>query len=88
MLTAEAKSKVIKDHATGKTDVGSVPVQVALLTARVNDLTNHLKTHRKDHHSERGLQLLVGQRRRLLKYLARTNTKAYQELITKLKIRG
>lgn len=87
MLKAEEKAKVIKEHATGKKDVGSTAVQVALLTARINELTGHLKAHPKDNHSERGLELLVSQRRRLLDYLARTDEPAYQELVKKLKLR-
>lgn len=87
MLTTEQKSKVIKEHATSKEDVGSAPVQIALLTARINDLTGHLKTHKKDLHSERGLELLVGKRKSLLAYLQRENPEQYQELVKTLKLR-
>ncbi len=87
MLTTEQKSKVIKEHATSKEDVGSAPVQIALLTARINDLTGHLKTHKKDLHSERGLELLVGKRKSLSAYLQRENPEQYQELVKTLKLR-
>lgn len=87
MLTADEKSKVIKEHAAGKTDVGSTAVQIGLLTERINQLTGHLKQHQKDLHSERGLLLMVSRRRRLLDYLQRTDEPAYQVLIKKLKIR-
>ncbi|MEX1112924.1 MAG: 30S ribosomal protein S15 [Patescibacteria group bacterium] len=87
MLTAEQKSTVIKKHATSKNDVGSAPVQIALLTERINDLTGHMKTHKKDLHSERGLELLVGKRKRLLAYLQREDPKQYQELVKTLKLR-
>lgn len=87
MLTTEQKSKVIAEHQTGKKDVGSTQVQVALLTERINELTAHLKTHQKDLHSERGLTLLVGRRRRLLDYLARRDQEAYQALVKKLNLR-
>ena len=87
MLTAEQKSTVIKKHATSKNDVGSAPVQIALLTERINDLTGHMKTHKKDLHSERGLELLVGKRKRLLAYLQREAPKQYQELVKTLKLR-
>lgn len=87
MPTTEQKSAVIKEHATSKDDVGSAPVQIALLTARITELTGHLKRHPKDNHSERGLELLVGKRRRLLDYLARTDEAAYRELVKKLKLR-
>ena len=87
MLTADAKSKIVKEHGASAKDVGSTTVQIALLTERITELTAHLQTHRKDHHSERGLQLLVGKRRRLLDYLQRTDQPAYAELIKKLKLR-
>lgn len=87
MLTTEEKSKVIKEHAAGKADVGSSAVQIALLTERINQLTGHLKTHQKDLHSERGLELMVGNRKRLLAYLKRTKPEQYQELVKKLKLR-
>ncbi|MEX2043295.1 MAG: 30S ribosomal protein S15 [Patescibacteria group bacterium] len=87
MPTTEEKSKVIAEHAASKKDVGSTTVQIALLTARITELTAHMKRHPNDNHSERGLELLVGKRRRLLDYLARTDKAAYQELVKKLKLR-
>lgn len=87
MPSADAKSKVIADNQTSKNDVGSAPVQIALLTERIRELTGHLKTHKKDLHSEHGLQLLVSRRRRLLDYLQRIDEKAYQNLIKKLELR-
>lgn len=87
MLTTEQKSKVIKDHQTGAGDVGSTEVQVALLTERINQLTEHLKINKKDLHSERGLELMVEQRKRLLKYLAGRDQDAYQALVKKLNLR-
>lgn len=87
MPTAEQKSKIITEHGSSATDTGSSATQIALLTARITELTEHLKVHKKDHHSERGLLLLVGKRRRLLDYLAKTDTPTYQSLIKKLKLR-
>lgn len=87
MLTTEEKSKVIKEHAVGKADVGSSAVQIALLTERINQLTGHLKANQKDLHSERGLELMVSKRKRLLTYLNRQNPEQYQELVKKLKLR-
>ncbi len=87
MLSTEEKSKVIKEHAAGKADVGSSAVQIALLTERINQLTGHLKTHQKDLHSERGLELMVSRRKRLLTYLKRTSPEQYQDLVKKLKLR-
>ena len=69
MITKEMKADIIKDYATKEGDTGSPEVQVAILTARINDLNEHLKIHKKDHHSRRGLLKMVGQRRNLLKYL-------------------
>lgn len=87
MLTTEEKSKVIKDHAKAKADVGSSAVQVALLTERINQLTAHMKSNKKDLHSERGLELLVSKRKRLLAYLQRTKPEEYQDLVKKLGLR-
>lgn len=87
MLTAEDKTKLIKEHGASEKDTGSAASQIALLTARISELTEHLKIHKKDHHSERGLLLLVGKRRRLLDYLASSDKPAYQALIKKLKLR-
>ena len=87
MPTTEQKSKRITEFGTSKKDVGSTQVQIALLTDRINELTGHLKTHKKDLHSERGLTLLVGKRRRLLKYLEKQDAKTYQDLVKQLKLR-
>lgn len=84
---AEAKSKVIADYARTEGDTGSPEVQVAILTSRITQLTEHLKEHKHDHHSRRGLLLLVGRRRRLLKYLAKTDISRYRALIERLGIR-
>jgi small subunit ribosomal protein S15 len=83
----ETKQKIISAHARGEGDTGSPEVQVALLTHRINHLTEHLKEHKHDHHSRRGLLLLVGQRRRLLNYLARKEIQRYRALIEKLGLR-
>lgn len=87
MLTNERKSELIGSYRTHDGDTGSPEVQVALLSERINYLTEHFKTHVKDHHSRRGLLKLVGQRRRLLDYLKRKNADRYAELIHKLGIR-
>ena len=81
------KEGLIREYATLEGDTGSPEVQVALLTARINHLTEHLKTHRKDHHSRRGLLQLVGRRRRLLGYLQRTDVERYRGLIVRLGLR-
>ena len=81
------KQQIIAEYRTHETDTGSPEVQVALLTARINHLTDHLKTHKKDHHSRRGLFKMVGQRRGLLTYLANNDIEKYRELIAKLGIR-
>ena len=81
------KQSIIAEYRTHKTDTGSPEVQIALLTARINHLTDHLKTHQKDHHSRRGLFKMVGQRRGLLNYLAKNDIEKYRELIAKLGIR-
>ncbi len=81
------KSATMAAHRHHETDTGSPEVQVALLTERIEDLTEHLKTHEKDHHSRRGLLKLVGQRRRLLNYLANNDVERYRALITKLGLR-
>ena len=87
MLTNERKTEVISTYRTHGADTGSPEVQVALLSERINYLTEHFKTHVKDHHSRRGLLKLVGQRRRLLDYLKRKDADRYAELIRKLGIR-
>ncbi len=83
----QPKSEVIETHRTHDKDTGSPEVQVAILTARINHLTGHLQKHAKDHHSRRGLLMMVGQRRRLLNYLKKTEVKRYRTLIEKLGIR-
>jgi small subunit ribosomal protein S15 len=83
----ENKQQLIEEHAVQEGDSGSPEVQVALLTARINHLTEHLKTHKKDHHSRRGLLQLVGRRRRLLTYLQRTDIERYRSLIKRLGLR-
>ena len=86
-LETTVKKEIIAAHATSEGDTGSPEVQVALLTRRINDLTQHLKVHKHDHHSRRGLQLLVGRRRRLLRYLASEDIGRYRALIEKLGLR-
>ena len=86
-LTVEAKREIVDKYGRGENDTGSTEVQVALLTARINDLTEHLREHRKDHHSRRGLLMLVGKRRRLLGYLQRTDLDRYRQLIGELGLR-
>jgi small subunit ribosomal protein S15 len=86
-LTREKKTEVIGKFASHEGDTGSPEVQVALLTARINDLTEHLRTHSKDHHSRRGLLMLVGQRRRLLNYLNRHDVERYRALVQELGLR-
>jgi len=86
-ITAERKSALLKDYATKTNDTGSPEVQVAILSERINNLTEHFKTHVKDNHSRRGLLKMVSQRRTLLDYLRRTNEASYKTLIEKLGIR-
>lgn len=86
-LATEAKAAIIEDHKKHTADTGSPEVQVALITERINILTDHLKTHKKDHTSRRGLLKLVGKRRRLLDYLKRKDIERYRDLIGKLGIR-
>lgn len=86
-LTNEQKKDILKKHAVASKDTGSAQVQVALLTARINQLGQHFQTHTKDHHSRRGLLKLVGQRRRMLNYLERKDADAYKKLISELGIR-
>jgi len=85
--TVEVKGKIISEYRTHDTDTGSPEVQVALLTSRINELTEHFKTHSKDHHSRRGLLKLVGQRRRLLDYLKVKDLERYRSTIERLGIR-
>lgn len=86
-LTLEKKVELITKFGDSPTDTGKTEVQVALLTERVNQLTDHLRTHKKDHHSRRGLLMLVGQRRRLLDYLQRDDLERYRSLIKELGLR-
>lgn len=86
-ITAERKQELLKEYATAKDDTGSPEVQVAILTERIKNLTEHFKDHAKDNHSRRGLLKLVSQRRRLLDYLKGKNVARYQTLIEKLGIR-
>ena len=85
--TRQQKDAIIGDYRIHDADTGSTDVQVALLTHRINELTDHFKTHTKDHHSRRGLLKMVGQRRRLLDYLKRTNVERYRQLIERLGLR-
>jgi len=87
MLTKDKKTKLIEDYKTHPEDTGSCSVQIALLTERINSLTVHFKTHKKDHHSRQGLLKLVNKRRRLLDYLKKHDEDKYKELIKKLDIR-
>jgi small subunit ribosomal protein S15 len=86
-ITPERRTAVIAEYATAANDTGSPEVQVAILSERISNLTEHLKTHAKDFHSRRGLLVLVGQRRSLLDYLKRKNVKRYEDLIGRLKLR-
>jgi small subunit ribosomal protein S15 len=86
-ITAERKAEVIKTNATKTNDTGSPEVQVALLTARIEHLTGHFKTHKQDHHSRRGLLMMVNRRRSLLDYLHRKDAERYKALIQKLGLR-
>ena len=87
-LPKDVKTSIIAEHARGEGDTGSPEVQIALLTQRIKDLTEHLKTHKKDHHTRRGLLKLVGQRRRLLNYLKKTDIERYRDVVAKLGLRG
>ena len=86
-MTQEEKTAIIAEYATHEGDTGSPEVQVALLTKRINDLTGHLKVHKKDHHSRRGLLMMVGQRRNLLNYLMKKDIERYRSLIARLGLR-
>jgi len=87
MILKEKKTAVIEDNRTHETDTGSPEVQVAILTARINELTEHMKIHKKDKHSQRGLLKMVGKRRKLLAYLQNTDVTRYRALIAKLGLR-
>ncbi|HEX6685843.1 MAG TPA: 30S ribosomal protein S15 [Candidatus Limnocylindrales bacterium] len=86
-LAPDVKTKIMQDHATTEGDTGSPEVQVAMLTQRIKDLTEHLKVHKHDHHSRRGLLLLVGRRKRLLGYLQKTDIQRYRALLERLGLR-
>ncbi len=86
-MEAVNKKQIIEKYATGEGDTGSPDVQVALLSARIAHLTEHLKMHKHDHHSRRGLMLMVGQRRRLLNYVMKNDVEHYRELIARLGLR-
>lgn len=87
MISKEAKTEVILKHATHEGDTGSPEVQIAVLTARINELTEHLKVNKKDHHSRRGLLKMVGRRRNLLNYLTKKDIVRYREIVAKLGLR-
>ena len=86
-LTSEAKLEIVRKHGAGDADTGSTKVQIALLTQRITELTEHLRTHPKDHHSRRGLLKLVGRRRRFLTYLQKRDLEGYRALIKELGLR-
>jgi small subunit ribosomal protein S15 len=86
MLTKQKKTRVIGEYKTHDVDTGSAEVQVALLTRQIKELADHLKKHTKDHHSRRGLLMMVGKRRRFLQFLEKTDEKRYQKLVKKLKL--
>ena len=87
MMLKDEKTAIIEANRTSENDTGSPEVQIAILTKRINDLTEHLKTHQKDHHSRRGLFKMVGKRRNLLGYLQKKDIERYRAIITKLGIR-
>jgi small subunit ribosomal protein S15 len=86
-LTKERKQELVAKFGDGETDTGKTEVQIALMTDRINELTEHLRVHRKDHHSRRGLLMLVGRRRRLLNYLQRDDVDRYRALVSELGLR-
>jgi small subunit ribosomal protein S15 len=86
-LTKDRKRELIGKYGRSDGDTGSAEVQVALMTERINELTEHLRAHRKDHHSRRGLLMLVGKRRRLLRYLESSDVERYRSLVSELKLR-
>jgi small subunit ribosomal protein S15 len=86
-LAKDTKQELIGKYGRAEGDTGSAEVQVALLTARINELTEHLRTHSKDHHSRRGLLMMVGRRRRLLRYLERSDVERYRSLVAELGLR-
>ncbi|ARF18494.1 30S ribosomal protein S15 [Sporosarcina sp. P18a] len=86
-ITQERKAELINEFKTHENDTGSADVQIAILTEEINNLNSHLRTHKKDHHSRRGLYKMVGTRRRLLRYLRETNVQRYRDLIASLGLR-
>ena len=87
-LTIKEKEDIVSKFGESKKDTGSASVQIALLTSRIRQLTDHVTKHKKDNHSRRGLVMLVGQRKRLMKYLRKTNLEKYENVVNELKIRG
>jgi small subunit ribosomal protein S15 len=87
MITKDNKQSIVTQHGASGQDTGKPEVQIAIFTARINDLTEHLKAHKKDHHSRRGLLMLVGRRRRLLDYVKSNDVERYRALIAKLGLR-
>lgn len=88
MLTKEKKQEIVKEFGKNEKDTGSSEVQIALLSYRISELTEHLKTHEKDNHSRRGLYMLIGQRRGLLNYLKKLDIERYRDVIARLNLRG
>lgn len=86
-MTVEQKAEIVRKFGKGEQDTGATEVQVALMTERINHLTEHLREHKHDHHSRRGLLMLVGRRRRLLRYLQRSNLESYRKLVRDLGLR-
>jgi small subunit ribosomal protein S15 len=86
-MTLERKQEIVSKFGTNDADTGNSRVQIALMTERINELTEHLRTHHKDHHSRRGLLMIVGRRRRLLNYLQRTDLEGYRALVRELGLR-
>ena len=86
-LTKEEKAKIIKDFAKSENDCGSAEVQIAILTKRINELTSHMQEHKHDYHSQRGLLMMVGKRKKLLNYLKENDVVSYREIIKKLNLR-
>jgi small subunit ribosomal protein S15 len=86
-MTLERKQEIVSQFGTNDADTGNSRVQIALMTERINELTEHLRTHHKDHHSRRGLLMIVGRRRRLLNYLQRTDLEGYRALVRELGLR-
>ena len=87
-LAKDPKTNIINEYKTHENDTGSPEVQVAMLSARINQLTEHLRSHKKDHHSTRGMMMLIGKRRRLLNYLSTTDIERYRALVARLGIRS